>query len=49
MNVGKDIGSSLYTDDGAIWKRGKNIKHVTKSIQSAILKDGHMNGDLKCQ
>lgn len=38
INVGRDIGSSLYADDGAIWKRGKNIRHVTNSIQSAILK-----------
>ncbi len=36
MNVGKDIGSSLYADDGAKCKRVKNIKHVTNSIQSAI-------------
>lgn len=25
LNVDRDIGSSLYADDGAIWKRGKNI------------------------
>lgn len=38
INVGRDIGSSLYADDGAIWKRGKHIRHVTNSIQNAILK-----------
>ena len=37
MNVGGDIESLLYADDGAIWKRGRNIRHVINCIQSAIL------------
>lgn len=35
MNVGGDNGLFFYTDDVAIWKRGKNIRHVTNSIQIA--------------
>ena len=31
-----DIGRSLFADDGALWKRGKNIKYITKKIQEAI-------------
>lgn len=33
MNVGGDTGSSLYADDGALWKRGKNTRHVINCIQ----------------
>lgn len=31
-NVGTGIGYALYADDGAIWKRGKNIRHVINSV-----------------
>lgn len=24
-----DIGRTLYVDDRALWKRGKNINHIT--------------------
>lgn len=34
--VGPDIGKSLYADDGALWKRGRNISFVTRKIQEAI-------------
>jgi retron-type reverse transcriptase len=27
-NVGKGIGTCLYAEDGAIWKRRRNISHV---------------------
>lgn len=36
QNVKIDIGRSLYADDGAIWKRGRNVSHVTKIIQTAV-------------
>ena len=31
-----DIGSSLFADDGALWKRGKNMKYILSKVQSAI-------------
>lgn len=34
--IKEDIGRSLYVDNGAIWKRGHNIKHVTKVIHTAV-------------
>ncbi len=37
-NVGKGIGYSLYADDGAIWKRGENIRHMINNIQNAIIR-----------
>ena len=37
-STGKGIQSSLYADDGAIWKRGKNVLFVRKAIQSDIVK-----------
>ncbi len=36
QNVKIDIGRSLYADDGAIWKRGHNVSHVTRVLQSAL-------------
>jgi hypothetical protein len=36
-NVGRVIVATLYADDGAIWKRGRNVSHVIKSIQQAIV------------
>jgi len=34
--VGQGIGNSLYADDGAMWKRGRNDKFVEKSMQRAV-------------
>ncbi|XDV52299.1 hypothetical protein PO909_021042 [Leuciscus waleckii] len=31
-----DIGQSLFADDGALWKRGRNINHIKGKIQEAI-------------
>ena len=31
-----DIGRSLFADDGALWKRGRNIEHVIGKLQGAI-------------
>jgi len=40
-NVYKDIengmGFSLFADDGAIWKRGRNLKCIIKKLQQAII------------
>jgi len=30
------IGLALYADDGALWKRGRNIKSVVKGKQESI-------------
>ena len=37
-NTDRDIGRSLFADDGALWKRGKNIHHIVKKRQNAIEK-----------
>lgn len=34
--VGQGIGKSLYADDGAMWKRGRNVKFVEKSMHRAV-------------
>ena len=34
--VGAGFGLSLFADDGAIWKRGRNIKFSTGKIQGAL-------------
>lgn len=35
-HVQSDIGRSLFADDGALWKRGRNVAHVKQRIQEAI-------------
>uniref|UniRef100_A0A669EWH7 Reverse transcriptase domain-containing protein n=1 Tax=Oreochromis niloticus TaxID=8128 RepID=A0A669EWH7_ORENI len=30
------VGCSLFADDGAIWKRGKNIEYIVKKLQGTI-------------
>lgn len=37
VNVGRDMGCSLFADDGAIWKRGKNVEFIVKKIQKDII------------
>jgi ribonuclease HI len=34
--IGQRLGKSLYADDGALWKRGRNIEYVEKSMQKAV-------------
>lgn len=34
--VQKDVGRSLCADDGALWKRRRNVKHVMAKIQEAV-------------
>lgn len=34
--VDRGIGRSLYADDGALWKRGRNVKYVEKCLQNAV-------------
>lgn len=36
QNVNVGIGRFLYADGGSIWKRGRNISHVTQVIQTAV-------------
>ncbi len=31
-----DIVRSLFSDDRAVWKRERNINHITRKIQEAI-------------
>lgn len=35
--IASDIGKSLFADDGAIWKRGRNINYVVGKVQEAII------------
>lgn len=35
-NVGQNIGRSLFADDGALWKRGRNVEYVVKQMQETI-------------
>lgn len=34
--VGAGVEKSLFADDGALWKRGRNVLYVVKSMQNAI-------------
>lgn len=34
--VQPDIGQSLFADDGALWKRGKNVRYTVKKVQEAL-------------
>ena len=36
--VGNGFGVSLFADDGAIWKRGRNLDRVHKQLQQALAK-----------
>lgn len=35
-NVHNGMNRSLFADDGALWKRGKNVEYVVKKIQEGI-------------
>lgn len=35
--VHPSVGKSLYADDGALWAKGRNVAHVGKKIQAAIV------------
>ena len=35
-NIPTDIGRPLFADDGALWKRGRNVDHIVKKMQKAI-------------
>lgn len=34
--IGQGIGKSLYVDDGALWKRGKNVVYVESNMHKAV-------------
>lgn len=36
MDVSSNINASLYADDEAIWKRGRNVNHVVKNLTDAL-------------
>ena len=31
------MGFSLFADDGAIWKRGRNLEFIVKKLQETII------------
>ena len=36
LNLPGDIGRSLFADDGALWKRGRNVEDILKKMQEGI-------------
>ena len=36
QDVGPGFGLSLFADDGAVWKRGRDINHIINKMQAAI-------------
>ena len=34
--VQTDIGRLLFADDGALWKRGRNVPYIVRKVQEAI-------------
>lgn len=34
--VRPDIGRMLFADDGALWKRGRNVPYIVRKVQEAI-------------
>ncbi len=32
----EDLGKALFADDGALWKRGRNMGYLTRKMQEAI-------------
>ena len=34
--VGGDVGRALFADDGALWRRGRNLAHVVDKVQGAV-------------
>ena len=34
--VQPDIGRSLFADDGALWKRRRNVPYIVRKVQEAI-------------
>ena len=38
MELESGIGFSLFADDGAIWKRGRNVEFIVNKLQGAIKK-----------
>lgn len=47
MELESAVGFSLFADDGAIWKRWRNLEFIVNKLQGAIkLKNGHINGAL---
>jgi hypothetical protein len=36
-DMGQGIGATFYADDGACWKRGRNIPYVIEKMQGAFV------------
>ncbi|KAG5852664.1 hypothetical protein ANANG_G00064980 [Anguilla anguilla] len=36
-NIGRGFGQSLFADDGAIWRRGRNAEFILKQVQKALV------------
>ena len=38
MSLENGMGFSFFADDGAIWKRGRNLEFILKKLQQDIIK-----------
>ena len=36
-DIGNGLGCLLFADDGAIWKRGRNVDFIVKKLQEVIM------------
>ena len=36
VNIPEGIGRSPFADDGALWKRGRNVGHAVDKIQERV-------------
>lgn len=34
--IGYEFGKALFADDGALWRRGRNIRYVKRKVQDAV-------------
>ncbi len=49
LKVPADIGRSLFADDGALWKRGRNMEYVVRKVQGALDKVVEWGSEWGCR
>ncbi len=49
LKVPANIGRSLFADDGALWKRGRNIEYVVRKVQGALDKVVEWGSEWGCR
>ncbi len=49
VKVPADIGRSLFADDGALWKRGRNMEYVVRKVQGALDKVVEWGSEWGCR